>query len=240
MPIKFAICDDEPVQIKCLEKLVYDWSKLSEKDIQIETFNSAESFYFKWSEDKSFDILLLDIQMNGQNGIELARSIRGEDDSIAIIFVTGLDEYIDEGYEVSAVHYLIKPIKQDKFFEALDRAIKKIKVQEKAIIISYNNENIKIKQSDICYIEAFAHYISIVTKTDTYDIKRSISDFEKELEHNTFYRCHRSFIVGIKYIEKITKKDILLEDGKIIPVSRLKYSDLNKCFIHYHCGGRDQ
>jgi DNA-binding LytR/AlgR family response regulator len=236
MQYKIAICDDEELQIKLLSRIVANWAKKSSKEVQILSFKSAEAFHFAWSNDKSFDILLLDIQMSGQNGIELAKAIREKDDKLSIVFITGLSEYINEGYEVSAIHYLLKPVKEEKLYECLDKACKKIIIEEKTILISCNGENIRINQSEITFIEAFAHSVVINTYSGSYEIKKSIAELEKELEKAMFARSHRSYIVGLKYIEKISKTDVFLESGKQIPVSRRLYNDLNKAFISYYRG----
>lgn len=234
--MKIAICDDEQIQIALISSLVNLWAEQRSKTIITEEFNSAESFSFAWSNDKSFDILLLDIQMSGQNGIELAKVIREKDDKLSIIFITGLSEYINEGYEVSAIHYLLKPVKEEKLYECLDKACKKIITEEKTILISCNGENIRINQTDITFIEAFAHTVVINTYGGSYEIKKSITELEKELEKSMFSCSHRSYIVGLKYIEKISKMDVYLESGKQIPVSRRLYNDLNKAFISYYRG----
>jgi DNA-binding LytR/AlgR family response regulator len=238
MQYKIAICDDEELQIQLLSKLVVAWSKKSSKEIEILTYRNAESFFFQWSNDKSFDILLLDIQMSGESGIELAKKIRKSDESLSIIFITGLSDYIDEGYEVSALHYLIKPVKEDKLYTCLDKACKKIVKEQKSILVGVDGVNIRIMQEDIIYTEAFAHAVLIQTTKNSYEVKKSIGELEKELDGAMFVRCHRSYLANLKYISKIAKTDITLDNGKIIPVSRRIYNDINKAFITYYRGNK--
>jgi DNA-binding LytR/AlgR family response regulator len=126
MEIKIAICDDEHRQTEYIKMLVSAWADENNIKISVDMFESAESFKAAWSEEQTFDILLLDIEMGGQNGIELAREIRRSDAKLIIIFITGFTDYMPEGYDVSALHYLVKPVKEDKLFPSLkDR--KKIK-----------------------------------------------------------------------------------------------------------------
>ena len=238
MQHKIAICDDEELQIELLSNIVTKWAKNQSKDIKILSYKSAESFFFQWSNDKSFDILLLDIQMSGQSGIELAKEIRKSDQNLSIIFITGLSDYIEDGYDVSALHYLMKPVKEDKLCSCLDKACKRIVKEQKAILVSVEGVNIRILQENIIYTEAFVHKVIIQTTKDSYEVKMSTVEVEKELDSKMFIRCHRSYLVGLKYISQIGKAGITLDNGKIIPVSRRLYNDINKAFIDYYRGNK--
>jgi DNA-binding LytR/AlgR family response regulator len=119
MYYKIAICDDSKADLNYISSLVTDWAKLSGNTVNIKTFPSAEALLFHYSDDKSYDILMLDIEMGNMNGVQLAKEIRKENDAIQIIFITGYSDYIAEGYEVSALHYLMKPIDQAKLFSTL-------------------------------------------------------------------------------------------------------------------------
>jgi DNA-binding LytR/AlgR family response regulator len=143
--INVAICEDEKVQVELLEKHVKIWGEQRNIKVIIETFYSAESFDFNWSMDKRYDVLLLDIQMPGQNGIELAKKIREEDDIINIIFITAIPDYIQEGYDVEAINYLIKPVDEKKLYECLDRALEKVPKEEKIVLIEEQGEIYRIK-----------------------------------------------------------------------------------------------
>lgn len=234
--INIAIVEDEKIQVELLEKYVKDWSCDKGISVKIETFDNAESFDFSWSMDKKYHMILLDIQMSGQNGIGLARKIRKEDEDINIIFITAITDYISEGYDVSAINYLIKPIKEQKLHECLDKAISKIPKDEKVILIDVDGGKQRIIQNDIVFIEAFAHSIDINTLNEKYTTRKSISTIEKELDENVFVRCHRSYIVGVRYIKRIKNNEMELDNGKIIPISRRQYSNTNMVFIKYFRG----
>lgn len=234
--INIAICDDEKVQVELLEKYVINWAKKNGIRIEVELFFNAESFEFLWSMDKKFNILLLDIEMPGKDGIQLAKRIRKEDNLLNIIFITGISDYISEGYDVEAINYLIKPIKEDKLYECLSRAIEKIPIEEKTILIDVEGETIRLIEMDILYIESFSHSVEIHTLKDTYRVRKNISTMENELNQNSFIRCHRSYIVNLKHIKRIGKTDIILDNDDLIPVSRRQYSNTNIEFIKYHGG----
>lgn len=234
--INIAIVDDEKIQVELLESYVQSWA--CEKNIRviIETFYSAESFDFSWSMDKKYHTLLLDIQMPGQSGIELAKKIREEDHMVNIIFITAVTDYIQEGYDVFAINYLIKPIKEQKLYECLNRAVCKVVKEEKTILFNVDGEIFRVIQKDIIYIEAFAHYIEVNTTKGKYITKKSISTIEKELDEKNFIKCHRSYIVGLRYIKRIGTSELELDNGNVIPISRRQYSNTNMAFIKYFRG----
>jgi DNA-binding LytR/AlgR family response regulator len=234
--INIAIVDDEEIQVELLEKLVKSWAFDKAVRVCVERFHSAESFDFAYSMNKKYNILLLDIQMKGQSGIDLAKKIRTEDEIINIIFITAVADYISEGYDVAAINYLIKPIKEEKLYLCLDRAISKLPKEVETILINLEGGILKVEQNKITYIEAFAHSVELHTKDKNYTIRKSISVIEKELNRQRFIRCHRSYIVGLAYISKIGTSELELDGGEKIPISRRMYADTNLAFIKYFRG----
>ena len=110
MPYKIAICDDNPTDIEYVSSIVNTWALAQNHLVKIQTFPSAEAFLFQYAEEKDYDILLLDIEMGEMNGVELAKQIRKSKKPVQIIFITGFPDFMAEGYDVSALHYLMKPI----------------------------------------------------------------------------------------------------------------------------------
>lgn len=238
--INIAIVDDEKIQVELLEKYVQKWASYKDIKVATEHFYSAESFDFSWSMDKKYHIVLLDVQMSGQNGVDLAKRIREEDSIINIIFITAVIDYIQEGYDVDAINYLIKPIKEEKLHQCLDRAACKIPKEEKIMLINVDGQVHRVVEKDITYIEAFAHYIEINTIKEKFTTKKSISAIEEELEKNAFVKCHRSYIVGLRHINRIGSSELELDNGAKVPVSRRQYSSVNMAFIKYFRGDVDE
>ncbi|RYL94631.1 LytTR family DNA-binding domain-containing protein [Sporolactobacillus sp. THM19-2] len=234
--MKIAICDDDKTQCDYLTSLVNKWASNNRIHVITENFISAGAFLFSWSKDKSYDVLLLDIQMPGLNGMELARTIRKCDESLAIIFITGYSDYMDEGYEVSALHYLMKPVKEEKLYSCLNRASKRNKTKPKVILVESGGEMQRIPQNEIVCAEAFAHTLDITTTNQHLRVNMSIENLEKMLDPGTFFRPHRSYLVGLRFIRRFGKNEMILDNGRQIPVSRRRYKAANQAFIDFFRG----
>ena len=122
MSYRIAICDDNPQDAQFVQNILDRWSAERGAELRVEHFPSAESFLFRYEEDKAWDILLLDIEMGEMDGVTLAKRIRPGNESVQIVFITGFADFVAEGYEVAALHYLMKPVREDKLFAVLDRA----------------------------------------------------------------------------------------------------------------------
>ena len=228
--LHIAICDDEENEIEYLKHAVEDWARKEDILTNIERYASAESFLFEYEECKNYQILLLDVEMSGMTGIDLAKKIRQNQDNVEIIFITSHFEFIGEGYEVDALHYLVKPVKASKVEEVLSKAKQKIESGEPSIIIHYNGEIVKIYEKEILYLESLSHYITIYTKDKEYKIKANISTFAQELSED-FYQTHRSYLVSLKHIMRISRDSVILDNGGQVPLARGKYDQINRAYI---------
>ena len=232
MKYRIAICDDEQNQIEYITSIVASWSAHEGHGCEIRTFASAEAFLFEYEEDKAYDILLLDVEMKNINGIELAKRIRKDNNRAEIIFITSHFEFVGEGYEVDALHYLIKPISLEKLTQVLTKAAEKLSVEPPSVVISCEGETVKLYESDILYVESFLHYIVIHTKDNEYKIKENISVFENKVS-DVFYRIHRSYLVSLKYITRISRTSVNIGNTEL-PLSRGKYDNINRAFIEHN------
>lgn len=235
MTYRIGICDDNEWDIRYLTSLVNAWAGSRSVQARILSFPSADSFLFHSAEDRAFDILLLDIEMGGMDGVALAKTIRMRDEAVQIVFVTGYAEYIAEGYEVSALHYLMKPVDAGKLSAALDRAVRHLGKGDRTVVFPANGGAARAAASEVVSVESFAHSCVVTTLRDRLEVKAGISEMERLLGEG-FVRCHRSYIVGIKHIRSISRTDVALDDGRKIPLSRGNYNAVNRAFIRYFRG----
>lgn len=230
MNLNIAICDDEQLQTEYLKNLVTEWAAQSGNSTKICTYPSAESFLFEYSEDQSFDILLLDIEMGKLSGIELAKEIRKNNSTIQIIFTTGYYQYFSDGFDVSALHYLIKPISKEKLFPVLSKAVSNLTFRQRSIIIENADGTFRIPLSDILFIESDRMHTVIHTSIEVFRTRKGISQVEALLSEN-FFRVHRSYIVNLIHISKITKTEVTLSSNENIPIARGNYESLYSALI---------
>lgn len=232
MPTQIAICDDDRATVEMIQSLVADWASIRKLQVHIDAFPSAEAFLFHYADRKDYDILLLDVEMKSMNGIELAKTIRIENDKVQIVFITGFPDFMAEGYEVAALHYLIKPVKNEKLYEVLDRAMGAIRANPRYLVLPSGKETVRIIADDILYVESDGHYVLLHTVKETHRLRLTIPQAEILLGDG-FFRCGRSFVVGLKFVSRITKTSVFLENGTELPLSRGLYDSMNLSLIRY-------
>ena len=181
MAYKIAVCDDSPVDRKYVTSLTEKWAEEHQHTIHISTFTSGEHFLFSYEEEKDFDILLLDIEMEEMDGVTMAKKLRKDNDTVQIIFITGYSDYIEEGYEVAALHYLMKPLKEEKFFQVLDRAVEKLQKNERVLNLDIAGGMVRIPIHQIRYLEVRGNYVTIHGKEE-YVVKMSLGEVEKLMD----------------------------------------------------------
>lgn len=222
MQYKIAVCDDSEVDRQYISGMVARWAKENGCMVQNDMFASAENFLFRYAEKKDYDILLLDIEMGQMDGVTMAKKLRQDNDTIQIVFITGYSDYISEGYEVAALHYLMKPVKEEKLFSVLDRAVEKLAKNEKVLYFDIGGEIVRVPVYQIRYAEVFGNYVTIHASEDL-TVKMTLGKLEKELD-DRFFRVSRSAIVNLTQISRVTRKEIRLRDGGLFlcPEPRMK------------------
>ena len=230
MKYKIAICDDSAADRAYVTDMVNRWSAVVGHAVHLDAFDSAESFMFHYADENDYDILLLDIEMEAMDGVTMAKQLRKDNEAVQIIFITGYTDYIAEGYEVAALHYLVKPVKEEKLFSVLDRAAEKLRKNEMVLHLETSGEMVRVPVYQIRYAEVMANYVTIHAAEDV-TVKMTLGDLEKELDER-FYRAGRSIIVNLTQISRVTKTEIKLSDGTVIPLPRGAYEGVNRAIIN--------
>ena len=230
MKYKIAICDDADADRRYVSDMVKSWAAHDGHTVHTDTFSSAESFLFHYAEESDYDILLLDIEMGAMDGVTMAKQLRKENDTVQIIFITGYSDYISEGYEVAALHYLVKPVKKEKLFSVLDRAAEKLMRNERVLNFEVGGEMVRVPVYQIRYAEVFGNYVTVHAASDIH-IKMTLGEIEKQLD-DRFYRVGRSAVVNLTQISRVTRTEIVLADGTAIPLPRGAYDGVNRAIIN--------
>ncbi len=228
-----ALCDDDELVSRRLKNIINGWSHECDTPVEIHSYQTGEALLEEWNTTR-FDLIFLDIDMPGKNGIDTARQIRKLDVDTIIVFLTGYDSYAISGYEVQAYRYILKPISDLDLHRILSDARQIVKRRRtEYITLNMDGSFIKLAIKDILYIESFDHTTNLVTRFSTIKYSRGLSFVENELSGLGFLRCHRSFLVNMKHIFGLRADNfITLSNGQIIPVSRNRLKQVKTAVLH--------
>ena len=219
MNYNISIVDDNSTDLEYVTTLVRGWAEENGHTVSISGFPSAEAFLFQYEEGKNFDILLLDIEMDGMSGVELAKWVRQKDEAVQLVFITGFPDFIADGYEVSALHYLIKPVYSKKLCTVLDKAAANLAKSEKRLSVYHERQTDFVPLSQIYYIEAQKQYILIHTAEETYRMKASLVETQEKLDE-FFIKCQRSFLINLRHVARVNTGCVVLKNGVEVPIRR--------------------
>ena len=230
MEYKIAICDDSDVDREYVTNMVKRWAESLGYLVQLDTFSTAEGFLFHYEEEKDYDILLLDIEMGDMDGVTMAKRLRKDNDTVQIIFITGYSDYISEGYEVAALHYLMKPVKEEKLCSVLERATERLSKNERVLNLKSGGEIIRVPIYQIRYAEVYGNYVTIHAASDVM-VKMTLNELENQLDER-FYRVGRSAVVNLTKVSRVTKTEIRLNEGTTMHLPRGAYDGINRAIIN--------
>ena len=222
--INIGICEDELHYRVNIKDMLGDILSTYSINYKIYEFSSGEELLSNYPKD--LDILIMDIQMKIINGMDTARKIREFDQNLEIIFMTSFSEFMQEGYEVKAYRYILKPISERKISRNILPCINEImKKKNNYLTINVKNYVDRIKIDSIVYIETDRPNILIYTNDNKYTTKMSISKIDKILREHGFFRCHNSYIVNLKLVESMNSNTLKIGE-KYIPISKYRVKEL--------------
>lgn len=230
---KIAVCDDRPEELNKICGKIGRILDNIDAGYTITKFMSGEGVADAIvNRKKKFDIVFLDILMAEVNGLVAARKIREQDEDVSIVFITGSPNFVFEGYDVQALHYILKPVDESKLTKILLYDWKK-RNEKHYIDVKLKNSVCRIILDDICYLESSGRKVRIITKDGQYETYGSLSRFTDILPANRFISCHKSFVVNLDYISEISRTSFTTIYNQVIPISKACYSGAKKAFINF-------
>jgi len=230
--MKIGICDDE----KEVREMLKDKVEKLYPQANLLLYTSGEELLA----GELPDILLLDIQMQGKNGIKTAEELRLTDKHLIIIFVTAIEDYVFQAFDVDAFHYLVKPFSDEKFSEVLQKAVEKYEKPESetgkrkkpSLLIKTGGSHITVNFEDIVYAEVFDRKVMIHTMDSDIEYYGKLKDLEKKAGEG-FYRPHRAYLVNFNFIRKYDATTIYLKKGQAL-MAKQKYQEFVKSYLRYN------
>lgn len=226
-----AICDDDTLYLENISIKISVLSKEHKQIIHIDKFTDTADLLKAIQSGVDYKLIFLDIQFPHSNGVDAARKIKSIIPDTDFVFLSTTSDYALESFDVAPLYYITKPEDDKKLEEAVKRFLCNNSINK--ITIKTSNNVISLDIDSIIYFEIMGHNILIHTTNNKYELKGTLKELEDIIPAAHFARAHKSYIVNFKYITKIERYKITLHTDFTIPISKLKYSELQNQFIEY-------
>lgn len=227
--MEIAIVDDEKIICDEIKKRIAEIEPCCSAD----GYANGESLLLA---DKVYDIVFLDIQLEGRNGIDTAKELRQRSENTIVIFVTGAKDYVFQAFDVAAFHYLLKPIEGKKFEEVFVRACREAEKRKKEetglLLVRTRNRTFPLPKDSILYVESRGKKAEIHTGRETISMYASLNGLQAELGDG-FYRSHRGYLVNMAYVSEYYHDSILLTGGERVYLAKEKYQEFVREYMRY-------
>lgn len=218
-----AIVDDELSEAITLKAMTEEALALQRETADIRVFCDAEAFVRGYAGQT--DLILLDIQMPGIDGMTCAERIRERDANVLLIFVTSMIQYAVQGYRVDAMDYIVKPVTPPLLEHALSRALRRLRRQAPHMLTVKAADGLRsLPVESILYAEAVNHRVVLHTETEAIPCAQTLLSLEETLLQNGFFRCHSAFVVSLSRVERVSGNDLFVA-GKALPISKHRRKD---------------
>jgi DNA-binding LytR/AlgR family response regulator len=237
--LKIAICDDELFYCTKIKQMISCYCESKNITYEIHLFSSGEQLMESESERKRYDIIYLDIDMHGMNGIATAQHLRQLSSDTFLVFVTAFIDYTLEGYKVEAIRYILKDTHNfaENIYESLDAILEKLHKKSFVYEFSFKEGVRKLCAEQIVFIESNLHTLSFLVLADSkekiYTLNAKLDEIQDLLPKELFARIHQSYLVHLKYMKRVSNYQATLWNEKVLPISRPRYKDIREQFLLY-------
>ena len=229
--IHIAICDDEKHMSAHIRSCVSDFFRKKNRETSLRMFSSGEELL---SYNGQIDILFLDIQMKGMDGMETARKLRADQFRGFLVFITVLKEMVFQSFEVQAYDYLVKPVDKKQFEKTMERLYASMQnAREDSLLVQKGYEGRIIPKDEIVFCEIIDRKIYLnLASGEVVDYYERIENLETKLGSH-FFRCHRSYLINLKHLKGYKNGTACMDNGKEVPVSRLRSREFSGVVLQY-------
>lgn len=229
--LNIAICDDNEKICDYLEHKLLGYSIRNNLECSIDKFHNGQDLLDGLS--RQTDLLFLDIEMEGINGMDTAKQLRRTNKNVLIVFLTAYDQFVFESFKVSAFQYLLKPLKDEDFTETMDAVCSQLFQPEDVFTFHFQNQIYSVRYHDILYIEVMRGKLFLYCDDQTYRYSGTLDEIESILADHDFYRIHRSYLINIGRIQSYDNNKIIMANGDEIPISKYRRNAFKESYISY-------
>lgn len=231
--MNIAIIEDSGQELSLLERCLQSYLSSRQVYRVIDTYTSGEAFLENWP-SKSYDLIFLDILMEGISGIEVARKIRETDSECLLIFISSSKEYALQGFGVRAFDYLLKPLSEERFQKTMDLCQNELAKHIRYIEVKESRTLVKIPLNEIIYTDYYNHYIQIHTGARLIHSYQQFDVFSPLLLcYPQFLCCYRNCIVNMDHVDSVDKHDFVMENGERVPITRGNRNSIYQQYADY-------
>lgn len=232
--IRVAVCDDIHEAVTQITGYLMEYQQLKNQKLDVKSFFNAEDLW-EHLKTNSCDLIILDIELVKMNGVELGHLIRTEldDHAMSIIYVSAMDTYYKQLFDVQPLNFLPKPIDKQKLFDAVDLAIRLLDDKNHIFTFKDKDDSHRLRIKEILYFESFAHDVQIVTTNGNYVFRAGMSEIMSELSAFGFIQVHRSYIVNYDQIKAIKYDEVIMSNNDAIPISRNKRKETREVLMRF-------
>lgn len=224
-----AICDDDPFFRKELKAFILDYKIMRRLHIDVCEYATGDTLL---TDRKAFDMVFLDYQMPGMDGMEVARKMRSRNITCSIVFVTSYPHFVYEAFEVQPYRFFEKPVAREQIDALLTVFIRQQKLLAPIIVINDSEQKI-IKAKDILYIEGDGKYCIVRTAKDTYNSSKTLAQVHALLPQHCFYRSHKSYVINLYSISSFDNGTATLTNGEIARIGRSKIGEFKRIYKQF-------